>query len=55
MPKVDLRKALAEKDERDGDLCRSCEAPADDQWAPYCSSCGSYWREVEQGIFEEAP
>ncbi|WP_425099149.1 hypothetical protein [Tropicibacter sp. S64] len=53
MPRVDLRSAIAEKEERDGDICRSCSASADPEWEPYCFQCGSYWRDVDDGLFAD--
>lgn len=53
MPKVSLREAILEKEDRAGDLCRSCSAPAEEGWEPYCTHCGSYWRDVEEGLFDD--
>lgn len=49
MPKVNLRKAELEADERAGDLCQ-CGRAAEEGWEPYCMHCGSYWRDVEEGL-----
>ncbi|KGM86752.1 hypothetical protein rosmuc_03045 [Roseovarius mucosus DSM 17069] len=53
MPKIDLRQALAEAEERQGDLCRSCNAPAEEGWEPHCASCGSYWRDADEGLYQD--
>lgn len=53
MPKINLKTALAEKAEADGDFCQ-CGAPADDDWAPHCRLCGSYWADVDAGLFSDA-
>lgn len=52
MPKVNLRDAELEAHERAGDLCQ-CGAAAEEGWEPNCRYCGSYWRDVEQGLFDE--
>jgi hypothetical protein len=54
MPKVDLREAMAENEEREGDLCRTCSAAAEEPWEPYCASCATYWKEVDEGLFDKA-
>lgn len=53
MAKINISEALLEKEERDGDQCRSCSAPADDAYEPYCMHCGMYWEEVDSGLFED--
>lgn len=52
MPKVDLRKAELEAEERAGDLCQ-CGRAAEEAWEPHCMLCGSYWRDVDQGLFND--
>lgn len=54
MPKFDLRQALAEKEERDGDFCQ-CGAPAEEGWEPHCWACGTYWKDVDEGLFDGDP
>ena len=53
MPRMDVRAAMEEYEEAKGDLCRSCSAPAEEAWEPYCMHCGSYWRDVDEGVFDE--
>ena len=50
MPKVNLSEAYDELLEREGDLCQ-CGAPAEEAWEPHCMLCGSYWRDVKNGLF----
>ena len=54
MPRINLQSALAEKEERDGDLCKTCTAVPDEEWEPYCIHCGMYWKEVDEGLWDEA-
>lgn len=51
MPKVNLREAQLENEERAGDLCQ-CGAAAEEGWEPHCMLCGSYWKEVSEGLFD---
>jgi hypothetical protein len=53
MPKVSLSEALAEKEEDDAITCKTCNAPADDEYAPYCMSCGIYWKDCGNGLYEQ--
>lgn len=53
MPKVSLREASIENEDRIADMCASCKAPADDHHAPYCRDCGDYWNDVANGLFDD--
>lgn len=53
MPKINISEALLEKDERDGDLCRTCYSPAEEPYEPYCMHCGLYWEDVENGLYDD--
>ena len=53
MPRVSVRNALAEKEERDGDICRTCRAPAEEGFEPHCRSCSLYWRDCAEGVFDD--
>jgi hypothetical protein len=54
MGKVDLRKAEMEREEDDAIMCRTCNAPAEDEWEPHCRSCGMYWQDCANGLWQEA-
>lgn len=51
MPRMPLRVALEEVHERQGDFCQ-CGAVPDPEWEPHCFLCGSYWKDVEDGLFD---
>jgi hypothetical protein len=53
MPKFDIRKAELEKQEDDAVGCRTCSAPAHEQYEPYCMSCGIYWKDCDEGLFAD--
>lgn len=53
MPKIKLGSALLEKEEADSVTCKTCAAPADDEHDPYCMSCAIYWKDVENGLFDD--
>ncbi|MBM1816249.1 hypothetical protein [Pseudosulfitobacter pseudonitzschiae] len=46
----EIAAALLEAEDRAGDFCQ-CGAPSDDNWHPNCHICGSYWKDVEEGLF----
>lgn len=53
--KVDLHEARAEAIETRLWQCRSCDTMIEDRMddAPYCRSCGAYWRDVDNGLFDD--
>ena len=52
MPKIDVREALLENEERITDTCATCSAPAVEGTEPYCIACSEYWADVERGLFD---
>ena len=46
------REAALENEERKADTCSTCNAPADEDYEPFCRHCGSYWQDVRGGLFE---
>lgn len=53
-PAPTIADAVDEAEEAARWQCRSCDRPIspDDEYAPYCLHCGSYWQEVENGLFD---
>ena len=53
--KTDLHEARAEHREAISWKCASCNKMIEDQEdeAIYCRSCAVYWRDVDNGLFEE--
>lgn len=54
MLNVPMREVQLEMDERAGDICKSCGAPAEEGYEPYCMICASYWEDDDAGLFEES-
>ena len=52
MPKYNLRDALLENEERQGDTCATCSAPAVEGFEPHCIACAEYWADVGRGLFD---
>ena len=52
MPRINLQEATAEVEERRRDLCE-CGAAADPEWEPYCMHCGSYLKDVAEGLIDD--
>lgn len=53
MKKISVREAAQMRDEEDSWRCPSCTTLVEpgSEFEPYCPSCGSYWRDVEDGMF----
>jgi hypothetical protein len=53
MPKISLSDALLEKEESDSVTCKTCSAPATEEFAPHCMSCGLYWQDCDNGLWDD--
>jgi hypothetical protein len=54
MGKVNIREAELEREDDDAIMCRTCNSPAEDEFEPYCMSCGMYWRDCINGLWDDA-
>ena len=52
MPRISIQDALAEKEDDDGILCKTCKAPAE-EGSPYCWMCASYWEDCDNGLWQD--
>lgn len=52
VPKINISDALLEKEEHDSVTCKSCTAPAVEGYEPYCMSCGMYWQDCANGLWD---
>ena len=52
MARLTVMAAQAEADEERSWWCRDCGRPAEDG-KEHCMTCGSYWADVSNGLFED--
>lgn len=43
--------ALEELKEDNAVFCKTCSAPAENGYEPYCRSCALYWQDCDNGLF----
>jgi hypothetical protein len=53
MPKVNIQDALAEKEADDVLKCKTCSAPSEDGYEPYCRHCYMYWQDCNNGLYDD--
>ena len=51
--RVSKAKALEELKEDNSVRCKTCSAPADEHYEPYCMTCALYWRDCGNGLYDE--
>lgn len=54
MGKINIRQAEIEREDDATIMCRTCNSPAEDEWEPYCMSCGMYWQDCINGLWDDA-
>ena len=52
MPQMTISDALLEKADHEAVFCTSCQSVAD-EGSQYCSSCGAYWKDVDEGLWDD--
>lgn len=52
MPRIPITDAADLMEDHSGTFCESCGASAE-EGSRYCHTCGSYWKDVDDGLFSD--